>query len=80
MWTRTEGGSPIIPTPRIVTNFSTWYGPDDVLIEMKINEVTSKDSGVYYCSLQYDTAIINGSMVESRYGNVTLHIGIECLS
>jgi len=75
MWTRTEGGNPIIPTPRTLTNISTWYGPDNVLIQMTIKGVTSKDSGIYYCSLQYDTAIINGSKVESRYGNISLHIG-----
>lgn len=53
----------------------SWYGPDDVLIQLIIKEVASKDSGIYYCSLQYDSAIINGSKVVSEYGNITLHTG-----
>ncbi|XP_065892604.1 uncharacterized protein [Dysidea avara] len=77
LWTRSKGGSPIIPTPRTLTNNSTWHGPDNVLIQMTIKEVSSKDSGTYYCSLQYDTAIINGSKAVSSYGNITLHIGSD---
>ena len=75
MWTRTEGGSPIIPTPRTLKNIS-WYEPDVVLIQFIIKKVTSKDSGMYYCSLQYDDDIINGSKVESeKAGKINLQIG-----
>jgi len=52
----------------------TWEDSNCVIIKLIIKSATSDDSGLYYCSLRYDTDIINEEVV-SDSGQIDLHIG-----
>lgn len=73
-WKKTQNGLPINNPPRFMQDIY-WVESDMVLIKLTINQATHEDKGTYFCSLRYNSNIINGSEVVSGFGKIDLHIG-----